>query len=87
MQRNYNLLLSIPGVGQQTAQYVILYSRNFERIRDPRKFACYSGVVPFAHQSGSSINRPPRVSYYSNKRMKSLLNFAAMGAVKADPEL
>ena len=87
MERNYKLLLSIPGVGQQTAQYVILYSRNFERIREARKFACYSGVVPFAHQSGSSINRRPRVSYYSNKTMKSLLNFAAMGAVKSDPEL
>lgn len=87
MERNYKLLLSIPGVGRQTAQYVILYSRNFQRIRDPRKFACYSGVVPFAHQSGSSINRPPRVSYYSNKTMKSLLNFAALSAVKSDPEL
>lgn len=87
LDRNYKLLLSIPGVGKQTAQYTILYSSNFQKISEPRKFACYSGVVPFHHQSGTSINKPSRVSYYSNKTMKSLLNFAAMSAVKVDPEL
>ncbi|WP_366836626.1 transposase [Lutibacter sp.] len=36
------------------------------------------GVVPFEHQSGSSIYRRPRVSYIADKGLKKLLHLSAM---------
>ncbi len=87
LKQHFNLLLSIPGVGVQTAYYLLVYTRNFTRLTDPRKFACYAGVAPFKHESGSSIRRRTRVSHIANKTMKGLLHMGAMNAIKVDPEL
>lgn len=84
---NYELMKSIPGVGSQIALYVLLFTHNFDRIKDPRKFGSFSGVVPNSRASGTSIKGRDRVSPYSNKKMKSLLNFGALTAIKFDNEL
>ena len=86
-QINYDLMRSIPGVGPQIALYVLLYTHNFNRITDPRKFGSFAGVVPNARASGTSIKGKERVSPYANKKMKSLLNFGALAAIKKDHEL
>lgn len=85
--RNYELLTSIPGVGRISALYTILYSHNFTRINCPRKFACYAGVAPFKQESGTSVHKKAGVSFFANKKMKEVLNFAAMSAVKHEPTL
>lgn len=84
---NYELMKSIPGVGPQIALYVLLFTHNFDRIKDPRKFGSFSGVVPNSRRSGTSIKGRDRVSPYANKKMKSLLNFGALTAIKFDYEL
>ena len=87
LKHYFELVKSIPGVGDQTAYYLLVYTRNFTRLTDPRKFACYAGVAPFKHESGSSIRRKTRVSHIANKTMKGLLHMGAMNAIKVDPEL
>jgi len=84
---HFNLLKSIPGVGDQTAYYLLVYTRNFTRLTNPRKFACYAGIAPFKYESGSSIRRKTKVSHIANKTMKGLLHMGAMNAIKVDPEL
>lgn len=85
--RNYDLLVSIPGIGRIIALYTILYTKNFEQIACPRKFACFAGVVPFRNESGTSVRKGSRVSFYANRKLRGMLNFGAMNAVKADPQL
>ena len=87
IKKSYDLLTSIPGVGPMIAMNTIVCTRNFMQIRDPRKFSCYCGVAPFKHESGTSIRKGSRVSFFGNKKLKSLLNFGAMNAVKYDPQL
>lgn len=87
MHTNFKLLLSIKGVGMVTAWHLIVYTCNFTRYVTGKKLACYCGVVPFSHQSGSSIKGKNRVSHMANKSMKSLLHMAAVSAVQHDPEL
>ncbi|MEZ4933328.1 MAG: IS110 family transposase [Saprospiraceae bacterium] len=87
IRHNHELLLSIPGIGRVISLYTILYTGNFERITCPRKFACYCGVAPFKNESGTSVRKGTRVSFYANRKLKSFLNFGAMNAVKADPQL
>lgn len=84
---NYDLLTSIPGIGLITALTAIVQTHNFRLITDPRKFSCYCGVAPFKHESGTSIRKGTRVSFYGNKKLKELLNFGALTAVKHDPQL
>ena len=87
LKRHFELLTSIPGIGRVIALYTILFTRNFTQITCPRKFACYCGVVPFKNESGTSVRKGARISFYANRNMKGMLNFGAMNAVKYDPQL
>lgn len=87
IRENYDLLQSIPGIGKMISLYTILYTQNFEQINCPRKFACYCGVAPFKNESGTSLRKGTRVSFYANRKLKGMLNFGAMNAVRVEPQL
>lgn len=81
------LATSVPGIGNITALHVILTTGEFNLIREPKKFACYSGVAPFEHSSGTSVRGRTRVSKMANMNMKKLLHLGAMSAIQCSEEL
>ncbi len=87
LQTNYQLALSVTGIGFATAVHLLIVTENFTRFSDVRKLICYCGVAPFEHSSGTSIRGKVRVSHLANKKIKSLLTLAAMSAIQHDPEL
>jgi transposase len=87
IRRQLDLARTIPGVGPQTALYLIIYTRCFQAFANWRKLACYAGIAPFQYHSGSSIKGRTKVSHFANKKLKSLLNMAALTAKKYDPEI
>ena len=54
---------------------------------DPRKLACFAGVVPFEQQSGTSLKAKPRVSKMADMQLKSVLQMVAMRAVRMQNDL
>lgn len=87
LKKNFDLLTSIPGVGKQTAMFMLIYTGNFSRFDDPRKLASYAGVAPFAYESGTSIRGRTQVNKMANTKLKWLLHMASMGAVKVKGEM
>lgn len=87
IEKNFNLITSIPGVGKQTAIYLLIVTKNFTTFNEARQLACYAGVAPFPYQSGSSINGRSKVNNLADKKLKSLLNMCALSANKYDYEL
>lgn len=85
--KNYKFMTSVQGVGKILACYLILKTDNFSILNNPKKLACYAGVVPFEHQSGTSIYRRPRVSYLADKKLKKILHMAAIRVVRLDGDL
>ena len=83
----YKLITALPGVGMQTAVYLIIVTKGFESFDNWRQLACYAGVAPFPYQSGTSIQWKNKVHPFANKRLKSLLNMCALSAVRHDKEL
>ena len=83
----YKLLTSIPGVGMQTAIYLLVATKGFDAFDNWRQLACYAGVVPFPYQSGTSIRGRNKVHPLADKKLKSLLNMCAICAVRHDREL
>ncbi len=81
------MLQSIPSVGRQTSVVLIAYTQAFTLFSNHRKFACFAGVAPFEYTSGTSIKGRTKVSNLANKKIKSILNIAALSAKKYDPEL
>lgn len=78
---------SIPGVGKVLSWMIIAKTEGFTKINHPRKLACYAGVVPFSYQSGTSIKYKPKLSYYADKSLKTVLHMAAMRAVRLENDL
>lgn len=82
-----NLIRSIPGIGNVISWYLIAKTNAFTSIDNPRKFACYCGIAPFEHQSGTSIYRKPQVSSFADKTMKSLLHLSSMTAIQRENDI
>lgn len=87
LNKLYTLVSSVNGVGMQTAIEVILTTNEFKNFKDAKKFACYSGVVPFDYSSGTSINKRPKVSKMANTNLKTLLHMAALSVVRMPGDL
>ena len=87
LQTNYELVRSVRGIGFASAVHLIIVTENFSRFDSHRKFACYCGVAPFNHTSGTSIRGKTRVSHLANKKIKSLLTMASFTAIKYDADL
>ncbi len=87
LKKIYELITSIKGIGPQTALFMIAFTNGFTRFENWRKFACYSGIAPFPHQSGISIKGRTKVSHLANKKMKSLLSSYASTAILCNPEM
>lgn len=83
---NYDLLLSVKGIGKVLAIYFLVLTGNFTRFNDPRKFACYAGIAPFEFSSGTSVKGRTKVHPFANKQMKTLLNIASMAVIQRKGE-
>jgi transposase len=87
LKRMYQIITSINGIGMVTASYILVTTNEFINICDPKKFACYSGVVPFEHTSGTSVRGKSRVSHIANKSIKSLLHLSAISTLNSPGEI
>ena len=87
LKQQYGFITSVQGVGKVLAWTVLIKTNEFKSINNPRKLACYAGVVPFEYQSGSSIYRKPKVSFMADKTLKKLLHLSAMRAIQLKGDL
>jgi len=87
LNQQAKLIQTVPGVGKVLCWTMLSKTNGFKSIKSARKMACYSGVVPFDYQSGSSIHKKPRVSVFADKSIKTILHLAAMSAIRLDNDL
>jgi len=79
---NYDLLLTVPGIGNLLAIYLICCTNNFATKITGKQLACYAGVVPFDHTSGISIKGRSRVHSMANKTLKKMLHLSALTVIQ-----
>jgi transposase len=82
LRGNYELLISVPGIGHLTAVYLLCCTHNFVWRPTGKQLACYAGVVPFGHSSGTSVRAKDRVHKMANKELKRLLHLGALSAIR-----
>lgn len=83
----FDLIISIKGIGKQTALFMIAYTDGFTKFKNWRKFASYCGIAPFTNMSGISIRGKTKVSNLANKRIKSLFDLCAKSAIQYNQEM
>lgn len=81
------IITSVVGVGKVTSTALLIATQGFTKFESAKKLACYCGVVPFEHSSGSSVRGKTRVSNFANKKLKSLLHMCALSAIRQEGEL
>ena len=87
LSTNYKLITGIKGVGCEMATTAIIYTDNFTRFDNWRKFSAYCGTAPFLYQSGTSIKGRTKVSHMANKKIKSLIHMCAITSILYNPEM
>lgn len=83
----FNLVTSVKGVGTILATELIVFTHAFTRMDSPKQLACYCGVAPFSHTSGTSIHGRTGTSNFANMGLKSTLHMAAISSIRYVPEL
>lgn len=87
VKRNFDLVSSVKGIGLINAINTVVYTNNFKAFETPRRYACYIGVAPFDHTSGTSVKGKTQVSKICRTQQKAELSMAARSAVVHDPGL
>lgn len=87
LRKQYELLLSVEGIGPVLASYLLAITEGFTRFSTARKLACQAGVAPYQHRSGSSIKGKDSVSAQADKQLKTLLHMAAMNVIQRPGQL
>lgn len=85
IKRNFELISSVRGIGLINAVNTIVYTNNFTSFQTARQYACYCGIAPFEHKSGTSIKGRTMVSSIGNHQLKAELSMAARTAIVYDP--
>ncbi len=81
-QENYELLISIPGLGKKTAIMLIVLTGNFERFENYKQLISYVGFSPRIEQSGTSLSYNGHISKMGNSRIRKLLYMCSWSAKK-----
>lgn len=83
----FSIIQSVKGIGPVVTLNMILTTNEFKDITDPKKYACYAGVAPFEHSSGTTVRKRTHVSTKANMRIKSILHMAALVAIQSNKEI
>lgn len=87
LQDIFDLIISITGIGPQTAYFMICYTQAFTKFETWRQFASYCGVAPFPNSSGTSLRGKTKTSSLANKKVKAIIDQAAKSAIQYNTEL
>ena len=76
------LLMSVPGIGINTATTIAAYTADLERFGgDYKKFASYVGIVPSVHNSNES-NHYGRITKHGPQELRTAFVQAALGMIR-----
>ena len=82
LKKNYELIQSVPCIDKVSATYLLISTDNFSKIKTYREGACYAGIAPYEHSSGSSVRGKTRISNMGNKNLKKLLHICSLSVLK-----
>ncbi|WP_285520062.1 IS110 family RNA-guided transposase [Wolbachia pipientis] len=82
---NFQLLLTIPGIGEESAVAILAEVPDIEVFRNARQLAAYARVIPRNITSGSSVYAKPRLSKSGSQPLRKALFFPAIVAKNHNP--
>jgi len=85
LQRDAQLLQSIPGIGEKTAWDILAELPDIAQFDSAQSVAAFAGLAPREHRSGSSVRKQTRLSKAGNSRLRRAFYFPAVTALTWNP--
>jgi len=76
------LACSVKGIGEQTAEALLLLTSGLADFEDAGKLSKFLGLTPHSHFSGSSIRRTGGITKFGSQRLRALLYMCANSAIR-----
>jgi len=73
---------SVKGIGEQTAQALLLFTNGLDDFEDADKLSKFLGLTPHSHYSGTSIRRKGGITKFGSHHIRALLYMCAQSAIK-----
>ena len=87
LKQYFELLISIKGVAETSALQILSELICMPEDMQAAQWVAYAGLDPRAVESGSSIDKPRRISKAGNKYLRTALYMPAWVAVRYDPNV
>src|SRR6185295_2160168 len=85
LRQQRDLLTSIPGIGETTANVLLGELGPLARFADAAACAAFVGIVPREGRSGTSVRRKPVLCKVGTARVRKALFFPALAALRHNP--
>jgi transposase len=87
LKKQRDLLISIPGIGSQTAAVFLAEIGRIEDYQSARQLAAHAGLTPCERSSGTSVHGKTRLSCTGNSRLRKALYMPAVVSMRHNPLL
>jgi len=78
----YNIIKSIPGIGEKIAATIISEIGEIDRFSDPKKLVAFAGVDPSVFKSGKFTATKNRITKRGSSRLRHALYMAVRCAIR-----
>jgi len=85
LRKKQQLLKSIPGVGDVTAEAILSETNGFEGFGTVEQVVAFMGLSPKEHSSGSSVKGKSKLCKIGNARLRKVLYMPALSAIQCNP--
>jgi transposase len=82
LKEQRDLLVTIPGIADQTAAAILAEFREVQSFSSARQLAAFAGLTPQQRQSGSSVNGKAHLSKIGSPRLRKALFMPAIVALQ-----
>ena len=83
----YQQLISVPGIADRTAPVLLAELAVLPTDMQGKQWVAHAGLDPRTYESGSSINKPRRISKVGNRYLRHALYMPALVAIRHDDNI
>ena len=87
LKRQFSLLCTIPGIAATSGVQLLSELCVLPSDMSARQWVAHAGLDPRRYESGTSVNKPPRITKAGNSYVRRALYMPALVAVRNDPHI
>jgi transposase len=84
LREQFEILTKIPGVARRSAILLLTELAVLDPTLTVKQIVAHAGLDPREYESGSSVQKPPRISKVGNARLRAILYMPALTAIRHD---